>query len=251
MEDECLTLLDRFIPYNKVVKIKVRVVFPPIPHHRFFLQDYNRLCPPINKLDILTDVIGHIVAVQHLELIKINQRIDHKCDLVIQNIRLFLLKEEAKLTLWSNITHNFSSVSLEALPQPIVAVFTGSRLKLFANNIILNNTESTLFFIDPDTPELNLYKSIFSNWPHPIRTLPPSNQANETDILQTGKRVTIEQLGYLDPDLYKDDTFLCKASMKRFNTRYEYVLIIGKSGEKVPRTSCNNLVFNQRSVDQK
>ncbi|XP_028960923.2 uncharacterized protein [Malus domestica] len=34
--------------------------------------------------------------------------------------------------------------------------------------------------------------------------------------------VTIEELGYLDPDLYKDNTFLCKASIKRFNTSYEW-----------------------------
>ena len=47
---------------------------------------------------------------------------------------------------------------------------------------------------------------IFFNWPHPIQTLSSSNQANETDILQTGKRVTIEELGYLDLDLYKVGT---------------------------------------------
>ncbi|RXH81473.1 hypothetical protein DVH24_034894 [Malus domestica] len=157
--------------------------------------------------------------------------------------------------------------------------------------------------------------------------------------------VTFEELGYLDPDLYKvhimlifyhvkskpsyslftsftatfylmiindvniflnilqDDTFLYKASIKRFNTRYEWwyatcltcakqmynewsidlsktsksnpnslviiqilykvflvlkdetneinALIIGKSGEKVFGAPCKDLVFNQRSADQK
>ncbi|TQD84293.1 hypothetical protein C1H46_030159 [Malus baccata] len=68
---------------------------------------------------------------------------------------------------------------------------------------------------------VNYYR--FSAWPHPIRTLPPSsNQANEIDILQTGKKVTIEELGYLDPDLYKNDTFLCKVSIKQYSTRYEW-----------------------------
>ncbi|KAB2604636.1 replication protein A 70 kDa DNA-binding subunit C-like [Pyrus ussuriensis x Pyrus communis] len=96
--------------------------------------------------------------------------------------------------------------------------------------------------------------------------LPPSNQANEADILQTGKKVTIEELGYLDPDLYKNNTFLCKVSIKRYNTRYEWwykmflvledetneinALIIGKSGEKVGM-ACKDLVFNQGLADQK
>ncbi|RXH97578.1 hypothetical protein DVH24_009903 [Malus domestica] len=63
--------------------------------------------------------------------------------------------------------------------------------------------------------------SMHQTWPHPIRTLPPSNQANQADVLQTGKKVTIEEFDYLDPDLYKNDTFLCKVSIKRYNTRYE------------------------------
>ncbi|KAB2600229.1 hypothetical protein D8674_010500 [Pyrus ussuriensis x Pyrus communis] len=63
--------------------------------------------------------------------------------------------------------------------------------------------------------------------------------ARETEALQTGKMVTIEELGPLDPDLYKDDTFLCKASIKR------------KSGEKVFGMPCKNLVYNQRSTDYK
>ncbi|KAB2636152.1 replication protein A 70 kDa DNA-binding subunit C-like [Pyrus ussuriensis x Pyrus communis] len=96
--------------------------------------------------------------------------------------------------------------------------------------------------------------------------LPPSNQANEADIVQTGKKVIIEELGSLHPDLNKNDTFLCKVSIKRYNTRYEWwykmflvledemneinALIIGKSGEKVGM-ACTDLVFNQRLADQK
>ncbi|XP_048437621.1 replication protein A 70 kDa DNA-binding subunit C-like isoform X1 [Pyrus x bretschneideri] len=281
---------------SKTVFKKLASVFPPIPRHRFFLQDYNKLYHRLNKCDILTDVIGHLISVQPLEPIQINQRIEDKCDLVIQNIR----NEEAKITLWSDVAHAFSAFSLEQLDQPIIIVFTSLKVKLFGDSIILNNTGSTLFFIDPDIPELNTYKSVFSTWPHPIKTLPPSKQANEQDIFRTGKKMTIEELGYLDPDLYKNDTFLCKASIKRYNTKYEWwytacptcakqmhqdptsgqlicqkhpsqiptpwykvflvledktdeisALIIGRSGEKVFGVPCKDLVFNQRSVDQK
>ncbi|CAN6540155.1 unnamed protein product [Malus baccata var. baccata] len=197
---------------------KLTSVFPPIPRHKFFLQDYNRLYPRLNKTDILTDVIGHVVGVQRLEPVKVNQRIDHKCDVVIQNIR----KDEAKITLWSDVAHNFTSLLFDSLPEARIIVFTSLKVKLFGENIILNSTGATLFFVDPEIPELNSYKSVFSGSPHPVTVLPPSNHAKETEALQTGKIVTIEELGYLDPDLYKDDTFLCKASIKRFNTSYEW-----------------------------
>ncbi|TQD74487.1 hypothetical protein C1H46_039987 [Malus baccata] len=37
---------------------KLTSVFPPIPQHKFFLQDYNRLYPWLNKLNILTGPTG-------------------------------------------------------------------------------------------------------------------------------------------------------------------------------------------------
>ncbi|RXI06840.1 hypothetical protein DVH24_025976 [Malus domestica] len=195
---------------SKIVFKKLASVFPLIPPHKFFLQYYNRLYPRLNKLDVLTDKHINITAVPT----------NHCCFYKLED------------------------------------------------NIILNNTGSTLFFIDLDIPELNAYKSMFSSGPHFMKTLPPSSkQANEQNILQTGKKVTIEDLGYLDPDLYKvfdktylfnnlcmckykffnilhNDTFLCKASIKRYNTRYKVFLVlegeideinaltIGRLGEK-------------------
>ncbi|RXI06509.1 hypothetical protein DVH24_025645 [Malus domestica] len=44
----------------KTVFNKLTSVFLPILCHRFFLQDYNRLYPRLNKTDILIDVIGHV-----------------------------------------------------------------------------------------------------------------------------------------------------------------------------------------------
>ncbi|RXH71507.1 hypothetical protein DVH24_018862, partial [Malus domestica] len=73
---------------------------------------------------------------------------------------LYKISEEANITLWLDIAHNFSSLSLETLAQPTVAVFTSLKVKVFLENIILSNTSSTLFFIDPDILELNSYKSM-------------------------------------------------------------------------------------------
>ncbi|KAB2600759.1 hypothetical protein D8674_039230 [Pyrus ussuriensis x Pyrus communis] len=191
---------------------KLSTVFPPIPRHRFFILDFNMLYSRLNRDDILTDVIGHITAVQQLESKQINQRIVQKCDIHIENIR----KKELSVTLWADIAEAFCSLSIQKLSLPIIVVFTSLKVKIYLENIVLNSTSSSLFFIDPDC------NIPFSTCKVPVKILPPSSrQANEAEILRTASRVTIDELAILDPDLYKNDTFLCKASIKRFDTRYD------------------------------
>ncbi|CAN6578627.1 unnamed protein product [Malus baccata var. baccata] len=185
---------------------KLSTVFPPIPRHRFFLLDFNMLYPRLNRDDILTNVIGHITAVQQLESKQINQRLAQKCDIHIENI----IKEELSVTLWADIK----------LSLPIIVVFTSLKVKIYLENIVLNSTSSSLFFINPDIPEVNSYKSMSKV---PVKILPSSSrQANEAEILRTARRVTIYEMAFLDPDLYKNDTFICKTSIKRFDTRYDW-----------------------------
>ncbi|XP_070676706.1 replication protein A 70 kDa DNA-binding subunit B-like isoform X1 [Malus domestica] len=204
---------------SKTAFRKLTSVFPPIPRHRFFLQDYNKLYPRLNKVDILTDVIGRISSLQQLEPKQINQRVVYKCDVVIQNIR----KEELTVTLWADVAEAFSSLSAEEFSLPIIVVFTSLKVKIYIEKIYLSSTASSLFFIDPDIPELNTYKSVFSDCKEALEILPPSAiQGNEAQILQSAKKVTIDELAFLDPDLHKDDTFVCRASIKRFDTRFNW-----------------------------
>ncbi|KAB2629512.1 hypothetical protein D8674_034307 [Pyrus ussuriensis x Pyrus communis] len=186
---------------------KLSTVFPPIPRHRFFLLDFNMLYPRLNRDDVLTDVIGHITAVQQLESKQINQRIVQKCDIHIEYIR----KEELSVTLWADIAEAFCSLSIQKLSLPIIVVFTSLKVKIYLENIVLNSTSSSLFFIDPDIPEVNSYKSMFFTCKVPVKILPPSSrQANEAEILRTASRVTIDELAFLDPDLYKSVTEMTK-----------------------------------------
>ncbi|XP_070674714.1 uncharacterized protein [Malus domestica] len=84
-----------------------------------------------------------------------------------------------------------------------------NRDDILTENIVLNSTGSSLFFIDPDIPEVNSYKSMFSTCKVPVKILPPSSrQANEVEILRTARRVTIDELTFLDPNLYKFFVFL-------------------------------------------
>ncbi|KAB2632622.1 hypothetical protein D8674_028869 [Pyrus ussuriensis x Pyrus communis] len=162
--------------FNAVTKFKkLASVFPPIPRHRFFLQDYNTLYPRLDRVDILTDVIGCIRAVQSLEEKQINQRVAYKCDVHIQNIR----KEELTVTLWADIGEAFSSLSTEAFSLPVVVVFTSLKVRHYLGKIVLNSTGSSLFFIDPDIPEVDSYKYKVN--------LILEDETNEIDALIIGK----------------------------------------------------------------
>nr|XP_028963492.1 uncharacterized protein LOC103411304 isoform X2 [Malus domestica] len=61
---------------------------PHIPEHRFYLVDYSELLSRVGKVEILTDVMGHITAVQPLEDRMVNkERLETKCDVHLQNTR--------------------------------------------------------------------------------------------------------------------------------------------------------------------
>ncbi|CAN6720476.1 unnamed protein product [Malus baccata var. baccata] len=123
---------------RKTIFKKLSNVFPPIPQYRFFLQDYNPLYPLLNTVDILIDVIGHVIGVRELE------------------------------------------------PKHYL------RQQLLFSQNVLSNTALLLFFLDPDIPELNAV-------------------SNNTEVVKL-----------LTPSLRQDETFLCRASIKRFDTRYDW-----------------------------
>ncbi|CAN6553264.1 unnamed protein product [Malus baccata var. baccata] len=78
-----------------------------------------------------------------------------------------------------------------------------------------------------------------------LEILPPSAiQGNEAQILQNAKKVTIDELAFLDPDLHKVNLIL------EDETNELNALIIGKFGEKFFGMPCKDLVLNQRLVEQ-
>ncbi|RXH67462.1 hypothetical protein DVH24_027609, partial [Malus domestica] len=135
-------------------------------------------------------------------------RVAQKCGVVIQNIR----KEELSITLWGDVAESFCSLSMGALSVPIVIVFTSLKIKLYRERIkiyLLFLQQNICYFY-----KLTQVTSSFKTSRGCENTATPSQQANEAQILQTAKRVTIDELAFLDLDLYKDDTFLCKTSVK-------------------------------------
>ncbi|TQE11226.1 hypothetical protein C1H46_003232 [Malus baccata] len=132
-------------------------VHPNIPSHRFYLLDYSQLSSRIDQYDILIDVLGCITAVKPLEDRMIgNERMEKICEVKLQNIR----KEDVNLTLWGDTAKTFDFEALEHLTPPVLGVFTSLKVRQFRENIVLNNSISTMIFINLDIPEVAPYKAM-------------------------------------------------------------------------------------------
>ncbi|RXH92145.1 hypothetical protein DVH24_021168 [Malus domestica] len=154
----------------------------------------------LNRDDILTDVIGDLIVVQHLEPKQINQRI--------------VQKKEVFVTLWEDVAKVFASLLVHTMFLPIIIVFTSLKVKVYLVPV------PQFFSLTRTSQRLTHTNQPFKG---PVQLLPPSSrQMNKAEVLCTGRRVTIDELAFLDPDLYKNDTFLCNASIKRFDTRYNW-----------------------------
>ncbi|CAN6703587.1 unnamed protein product [Malus baccata var. baccata] len=152
-------------------------------HYRVVLHETQVLFTSKTAFRKLANVIGRISSLQQLEPKQINQRV---------------VKEELTVTLWADVAEAFCSLSAEEISLPIIVVFTSLKVKIY---IVIK----------------------FSDCKEAVEILPPSAiQGNEAQIFQSAKKVTIDELAFLDPDLHKDDTFVCKASIKRFDTRFNW-----------------------------
>ncbi|RXI07627.1 hypothetical protein DVH24_005400 [Malus domestica] len=266
--------------------IKIKGQYKVVPHETHVIFTGTKMfknCLPSFHLSLNIDVIGHIIAVQQLESKQINQRIALGRKFSVSFV--LCTKKKNCLLHCGQILHKLFKLSL-----PIIVVFTSLKVKIYLENIVLNSTGSSLFFIDPDIPEVNSYKSMFSTCKVPVKMLPPSSRkANEAKILRTARRVIIDKLVFLDPDLYKHLSNvlthvmiggtmfaiamsnkcirthrLGNSSVINTPTKFQHhvnliledstneisALIIGKAGEKLFGMPCKDLVMNQRLIHQ-
>ncbi|KAK9943787.1 hypothetical protein M0R45_009383 [Rubus argutus] len=166
----------QIVPHCAQLKFNARTIFsklsnvhPVIQRHRFYLLDYNSLSSRIDDVSILTDVLGHICAIQPLQDKILNDsRIEKMCEIYIENLR----KKEIKVTLWGDTAASFNFKALEESTTATFVVFTSLKVKDYNGDPVLNSTLSTLTFINPDILELQAYKSMFSDSTNIVRKLP-------------------------------------------------------------------------------
>ncbi|RXH97404.1 hypothetical protein DVH24_007750 [Malus domestica] len=244
---------------SKTAFQKLASVFPPITCHRFFLQDYNTLYPRLNKVDILTDVICRISALQQVEPKQINQRVVYKCDVTAFNICCFSGIKRSKFYLLFLYRHKRGTNGYVVGRRCRSFFFFVNRRIFFAN--VLNPADFVIV--------KNLWKYLLSM------------QSKETKLkfCRLLKKLQLMNWLFFDPDLHKClpklretdaqgsnhwAAHLSKTSKPNSNTVVMYkvnliledetnemnALIIGKCGEKLFGMSCKDLVLNQRSVEQ-
>ncbi|KAK9919383.1 hypothetical protein M0R45_027978 [Rubus argutus] len=211
------------VPHPAQIYLNTRTVFKkllnvhsPIQRHRFYLQDFDSLSSRIDNDSILTDVLGHITAMQPLEeKIIADGRIEKKCEIYIENLR----KKAMRVTLWGDIATSFNSNAFNELTSAKFVVFTSLKVKKYEDNTVLSSTISTMIFMNPDILELEQYKSMFNNPIDTIKMVPASTtQQIAPQQLKTTKRLSVGELNILDPDKCKDVTIISRATITRFDT---------------------------------
>ncbi|RXH80949.1 hypothetical protein DVH24_004863 [Malus domestica] len=154
-------------------------VFPPIPRHQFFLHDFNTFYPRLKRVEILTRWQKISAFVSHL--------------FCAQKTRV------ARYVMGKCCINFLFFIGGDVVFADCCCVYK------FKSQIRREDRfEQYWVFAHPRNFQ-------------PVKILPPSSrQVNEAELI--ARRVTIDKLAFLDPDLHKDDTFVCKASVKRFDT---------------------------------
>ncbi|CAN6547596.1 unnamed protein product [Malus baccata var. baccata] len=300
METVNVTSIAELRPYTKADKIKIRV-------RRIWKSSiYATVRKYVTLHCILVDETNNAVeaSTSDIDCELVASKIDAGSCYEIMNFCTIKIRGQYKVVPYKTqviftVTTVFKKLSTVFPPIPRHQFFLLdfnmlyprlNRDDIVTENIVLNSTGSSLFFIDPDIPEVNSYKSMFSTCKLPIKILPPSSrQANEAEILRTTRRVTIDELAFLDPYLYKhlsnflthimiggtmftlDVSNKCirthrpdNSSVRNTPTKFQHhvnliledntneisALIIGKAGEKLFGMPCKDLVMNQRLIDQ-
>ncbi|XP_061986220.1 replication protein A 70 kDa DNA-binding subunit D-like isoform X2 [Populus nigra] len=180
-----------------------------IPRYYFNFMDFTHVLNKGKESRLLTDVLGRLKAIQPIEKILVRgQTLEDKREFILENIR----GEELRITLWGDIARSFDEASLAEQDSPVIVAFAGFRVSEFSGSANLIGTAASLWYFNPDIPELLAYKHYYAQIPVDIHQLPPSSRAIlslETQINES--RRTIREILCMDPFEHKNERFTCKA----------------------------------------
>ncbi|RXH81052.1 hypothetical protein DVH24_004966 [Malus domestica] len=147
---------DTIIEFNKKTTIiQVQKTTQEIPMQWFNLIKFEQLYEIIDRDVELIDIFGCLTVVQPIEELTIQcTRIAKKRNLNLQNIR----GETVRVTLWEEIATNFEDSGYQSLPPPIFIALTNLKVKQYLGKLVLGTTGSTVYFFNPNIPQLSEYK---------------------------------------------------------------------------------------------
>ncbi|CAN6556225.1 unnamed protein product [Malus baccata var. baccata] len=212
----------KVVPHATIIELNSKTTIVPIdktsqeiPMHWFNLIELEQLYERIDRDVELTDIFGCLTAVQPIEEITIQRtRIAKKRNLNLQNIR----GEIVRITLWGETATNFEDSGIQSLLLPVFVALTGLKVKQYQGKPVLGSTGSTVYFFNPDIPQLSEYKRRFEHLKSPLRILPSSTDMYTGHAIGADSEPkTIDELLLLDPTLHKNASFTCKATVVDFD----------------------------------
>ncbi|XP_070674869.1 replication protein A 70 kDa DNA-binding subunit B isoform X2 [Malus domestica] len=212
----------KVVPHPAALELNRRTTFVPIhktnqeiPKQWFNLIDLDQLHKRINNDVELTDVFGHLTAVQPIEDVTVqSSRIAKKRNLNLQDIR----GETIRITLWGEAATTFEDSGIKSLPPPIFLAVTSLKVKEYRGNPVLGSTGSTVCIFNPEIPQLTQYKQKFKDLKSPVQTLRTSAEMYaDRAVSPNFESKTIDELLLFDPALHKNVSFECKATVIGFD----------------------------------
>ncbi|PRQ51196.1 putative replication protein A, OB [Rosa chinensis] len=202
--------------FNELTKFEpVEHGAPPIPEYSFHLLEFNQLGLNPKPQTLLIDVYGCIKSVipEHQVLIKDTNKMEPKCEVVMENLR----REDLRITLWGDVARKFDLETIRASPSPVLAVVTSLRITQFQEQITTTATNHSCVFINPEIQQAQEYRAEFSRPGDKVKILPPPPNRQTPEQVKEKTTISVSELHTLDPDSYTNQSVCCIASIRRFS----------------------------------
>ncbi|PWA64694.1 replication protein A 70 kDa DNA-binding subunit [Artemisia annua] len=134
------------------------------PDHYFDFASYNELSDrvvdpkekPKKPYPVLTDYIGcYIRSGEKTKVGNPNRTQSVQRKIEIQNLN----RNSLELTLWGDLAEKFNKQGIDALERPIIIAVSSCRVSRYNNNLQLQSTAATYFYINPRIPQLEEYRA--------------------------------------------------------------------------------------------
>ncbi|XVE84963.1 hypothetical protein DITRI_Ditri17bG0054000 [Diplodiscus trichospermus] len=179
-------------------------------------------------------------------------------------IHLQNLKEKKlNVTLWGNLANEFNEITVKSSPKPVMAM----TVKQYLGKPDVGSSSSTMYFFNPEIPEVHEYKRRFEDFPQHLEfILACETKPLHPDEQKNVNRKKNSELLIIDSNMNKNVSFTCKASIVNFDlsqgwwyrlhcvlqddTRALNVTIFGRIAQALIKKSRWTLTMEDRHTDQ-
>ncbi|PWA96022.1 nucleic acid-binding, OB-fold protein [Artemisia annua] len=178
---------------------------------------------PKKPYPVLTDYIGcYIRSGDKGKVGNPNKTQSVQRKVEIQNLN----RNSLELTLWGDLAEKFNKERIDALEQPIIIAVSSCRVSRYNNNLQLQSTAATYFYINPRIPQLEQYRAEYRelhNLRPPLQIIKHAFQDKEKE--KTRNRIPLADLIQEKPDTHMGVRFTCDGTIQSINTTREWYYV--------------------------